>query len=100
MESLHDEPTLEDLFADPIVRLLMERDGVDPDDLRMFLDDVRSTLDIASPASISAPRRFKRPPSGRFYHERKRPRETADSRASRRGHVILVRNVPYVANLK
>jgi hypothetical protein len=44
MEALQGEPTLEDLLSDPIVHVLMVRDGVDPDDLRMFLDDVRSAL--------------------------------------------------------
>jgi hypothetical protein len=100
MESLQGEPTLEDLFSDPIVHLLMERDAVDPDDFRMFLEDVRSALDIAAPASSSPPRRFKRPPIGKAYHACKRPIEIADGRASWRGFDIPVRNIPYVANLK
>ena len=42
---LQDEPTLEDVFSDPTVHVLMERDDVDPDDLRMFLEDVKSALE-------------------------------------------------------
>ncbi len=42
---LQGEPTLEDVFSDPTVHVLMERDDVDPDDLRMFLEDVRSALE-------------------------------------------------------
>jgi hypothetical protein len=45
MGSLQGEPTLEDVFSDPTVHVLMERDDVDPDDLRMFLEDVRSALE-------------------------------------------------------
>jgi len=39
---LQGEPTLEDLLSDPTVRVLMERDDMDPDDLRMLLENVRS----------------------------------------------------------
>jgi hypothetical protein len=39
------EPTLDDVFSDPTVHLLMERDDVNPDDLRLFLDDVKSALE-------------------------------------------------------
>jgi hypothetical protein len=45
---LQDEPTLEDVFSDPTVRVLMERNDVDPDDLRMFLEDVKSALEERS----------------------------------------------------
>jgi hypothetical protein len=37
--------TLEDVFSDPTVHVLMERDDVDPDDLRVFLEDVKSALE-------------------------------------------------------
>jgi len=42
---LQGEPTLDDVLSDPTVHALMERDDVDPDDLRMFLEDVRSALE-------------------------------------------------------
>jgi hypothetical protein len=42
---LQGEPTLEEVFSDPIVNVLMERDEVDPDDLRMFLEDMRRGLE-------------------------------------------------------
>jgi hypothetical protein len=41
MSWLHGEPTLEDVLSDPTVNVLMERDEVDPDDLVLFLEDVR-----------------------------------------------------------
>jgi hypothetical protein len=43
MGSMEGEQTLEDLFSDPIVHVLMERDDVDPDDLCMFLEDVMTS---------------------------------------------------------
>ena len=42
---LQGEPTLEDVLSDPTVHVLMERDDVDPDDLRVFLEDVKSALE-------------------------------------------------------
>ena len=55
---LQGEPTLDDVFSDPTVHVLMERDDVDPDDLRMFLADVKSALDrvCRQPASDLMPR--------------------------------------------
>jgi hypothetical protein len=46
MPWLYGEPTLEDMLADPTVNVLMERDEVDPDDLRMFLEDVSDALGV------------------------------------------------------
>jgi hypothetical protein len=37
------EPTLEELFAEPIVRLIMQRDGVEDADLRGQIDRVRQS---------------------------------------------------------
>ena len=31
------EPTLEDMLAEPIVRVVMARDGVDPDEVRALM---------------------------------------------------------------
>jgi hypothetical protein len=42
---LQGEPTLEDVFTDRTVHVLMERDDVDPDELRAFLEDVKSALE-------------------------------------------------------
>ena len=41
---LQGEPTLEEVFSDPTIHALMERDEVNPDDLRLFLDDVKSAM--------------------------------------------------------
>ncbi len=40
---LHGEPTLEELFAEPIVRLIMQRDGVKEREMRGQIDRVQST---------------------------------------------------------
>jgi hypothetical protein len=45
MRWLQGEPTLEDVLSDPTVHVLMERDDVDPDDLRALLENVRTTLE-------------------------------------------------------
>ena len=34
---IYDEPDIEDLLAEPIVRRLMARDGVNPDDVRALM---------------------------------------------------------------
>jgi len=52
---LQGEPTLEDVLSDPTVHVLMERDDVDPDDLRTLLEDVRSALE--GEEGVSATRR-------------------------------------------
>jgi hypothetical protein len=39
------EPKLDDMLSAPTIRALMERDEVDPDDLRMFLEDVGGSLE-------------------------------------------------------
>ena len=40
-----EEPSLNDLFADPMVRALMARDAVVEADLRRLIDRVRDKLD-------------------------------------------------------
>ena len=35
------EPSLDEMFAEPIVRLIMKRDGVEDKDLRSQIDRVR-----------------------------------------------------------
>ena len=42
---LEGEPTLEEVFSDPTVHVLMERDDVNPDDLRLLLEDVKSAIE-------------------------------------------------------
>lgn len=38
------EPTLDEMLADPIVQVLMQRDGVRDDDLRLLVRDVANRL--------------------------------------------------------
>ena len=44
MDWLHGEPCLDEVFADPIIRALMQRDGVDSLDLKALIEDVRHAL--------------------------------------------------------
>jgi hypothetical protein len=48
-----DEPPLEELLSDPIVRLLLERDGIDPAALRSHLRSLRARLQPARAAARS-----------------------------------------------
>jgi hypothetical protein len=41
------EPPLEELLADPIMKLLLARDGIDPADLRCYLRALRARLQAA-----------------------------------------------------
>ena len=45
------EPPLEDLLTDPIVELLLERDRIDPAELRSFLAQIRDRLQAAAGAA-------------------------------------------------
>jgi len=38
------EPSLDEVFDDPIVRLLMERDGLPPDEARACVERARAAL--------------------------------------------------------
>jgi hypothetical protein len=44
MDWLRGEPSLDDVLADPIVHALMQRDRVDPHDLKAVIEDVRRAL--------------------------------------------------------
>ena len=46
---LKGEPSLKDVLADPVIRLMMRRDRVDPDQLHAFLrhlSDARVSIDF------------------------------------------------------
>jgi len=43
----HREPTLKEMLCDPIVRALMDADGVDPHELEAMLKEVGRTLGAA-----------------------------------------------------
>ena len=45
-----DELTLDQMFAEPIVRLVMNRDGVDEDATRRLLRQVAATRDVVTDA--------------------------------------------------
>lgn len=42
---LHGEPTLDEILSDPIIRLIMERDGVDETSMRGQMDRIQRAYD-------------------------------------------------------
>lgn len=46
------EPTIEQMLMEPIVRVLMARDGIAPDDIRRLLAEARAR--VCSPPTTSA----------------------------------------------
>jgi hypothetical protein len=46
------EPTIEQMLMEPIVRVLMARDGIAPDDIRRLLAEARAK--VCSPPTTSA----------------------------------------------
>jgi hypothetical protein len=44
MNSRHGEPTLEEMLSDPIIRAVMEADGIDPQELAASLRQTGRTL--------------------------------------------------------
>jgi hypothetical protein len=42
---LEGEPALEEVLSDPTIHALMERDEVNPDELRLLLADVKNVLE-------------------------------------------------------
>jgi hypothetical protein len=49
------EPSLDEVFSDPMIHVLMKRDRVDADDLRGFLQDMRNKLGArATPHALRA----------------------------------------------
>jgi hypothetical protein len=47
------EPPLEELLTDPMVKLLLKRDGIDPADLRRYLCSIREKLQRPDAAGAS-----------------------------------------------
>ena len=62
----HDEPSFQQMLADPIVRLMMGSDGVTPADLNRLRADLRERVNRSVIASAKLPR-----PASRF--ETRRP---------------------------
>jgi hypothetical protein len=40
------EPSIEEMLADPIVRALMSADGVDPDELKARLNAIKQAVEL------------------------------------------------------
>ena len=47
MDRWHDEPRLDELLDDPILHLLLARDGVSADELRALIERTRQRLGLA-----------------------------------------------------
>jgi hypothetical protein len=54
------EPPLDEVFDDPIVRLLMARDGMPPDEARAHVERVRASLREQRRRSVSLGREEKK----------------------------------------
>jgi hypothetical protein len=54
MKFCHGEPTLEQILSDPIVRALMDADGIDPHELEIMLKEVGRRLREPHPARFWA----------------------------------------------
>ena len=52
----HDEPSFQQMLADPIVRLMMDSDGVTPADLNRLRADLRERVNRSVIASAKLPR--------------------------------------------
>jgi hypothetical protein len=52
----HDEPSFQQMLADPIVRLMMGSDGVTPADLNRLRADLRERVNRSVIASAKLPR--------------------------------------------
>jgi len=52
MRWCHDEPTLEDMLADPLIAAVMRADGVDSDELRPALNEVAELVSSRNEAGF------------------------------------------------
>jgi hypothetical protein len=66
---LDGEPTLDEMLSDPTILALMERDEVDPDELRMFLQVVKSSLRADAPCARGSARDVWAVARASFVHE-------------------------------
>lgn len=51
------EPALDDILSDPVVHMVMARDGLDPDDVRRFIETTADRIRNGWPASAALPAR-------------------------------------------
>jgi len=52
MCQLHDEPKLSELLSDPILHLLLKRDGVSLEDLRCLIEDTRQRAKVGKALNL------------------------------------------------
>jgi hypothetical protein len=48
MDRWHDEPRLDELLEDPILHILLDRDGVSADELYVLIEDTRQRLGLTA----------------------------------------------------
>ena len=58
MDRWHDEPALDELLNDPILHLLLARDGISADELRLLIDRTRQRLGLAATRPRRTARQF------------------------------------------
>ena len=51
MNHWHDEPRLDEILNDPILQMLLDRDGISADDLRALIEQARQRLGEMAPAA-------------------------------------------------
>jgi len=58
MDRWHDEPRLDELLEDPILHILLDRDGVSADELYILIERTRQRLGLTVPRPRRVTRQF------------------------------------------
>lgn len=58
MDRWHDEPRLDELLEDPILHILLDRDGVSADELYILIERTRQRLGLTATQPRRAIRQF------------------------------------------
>ena len=58
MDRWHDEPRLDELLNDPILHILLARDGVSADELRILIEGTRRRLGLVGARTERRARQF------------------------------------------
>jgi hypothetical protein len=58
MDRWHDEPRLDELLNDPILHMLLARDGISAEELRMLIERTRQRLGLVAARPRPTARQF------------------------------------------
>jgi hypothetical protein len=58
MDRWHDEPRLDELLNDPMLHVLLARDGISADELRILIERTRQRLGLVATRPWPAARQF------------------------------------------